>query len=274
MFGFIQPTPTYGIYGATNRFDEWNREFQAMIARDPTGDSVPNFELVRFGRDHTQGLNYGHASPKAEVSDNDYAVGKLVEAISHSPIWKHSAIFVLEDDAQNGPDHVDSHRSIGFVISPYIKMGSHSSKFYNTNSFLRNMELLLNARPLSQYDAIADHIDAWDTAPKNDAPYAAILPAQSVITEVLTSGTYYTGLQKSEYRRMMALASKMDLVHADAADPDILNEMIWKSVKGIDAKMPAPTHSAFLQARIKQSADTADGKTKVAKSRKADDDDD
>jgi YVTN family beta-propeller protein len=275
MFGFIQPTPTYGIYGATNRFDEWNREFQAMLANDPTGDSVPNFELVRFGRDHTQGLNYDHASPKAEVSDNDYAVGKFVETISHSPIWKHSAIFILEDDAQNGPDHVDSHRSIGFVISPYIKKGSYSSRFYNTNSFLHNIELLLNARPLSQYDAIADCVDAWDTAQNNDAPYAAILPAQSILTEVLSAGQYYTRLQKSEYRRMMALASKMDLVHADAADPDILNEMIWKSVKGIDAKMPAPTHSAFIEARIKQNAGTADGQTsKVAKSRKADDDDD
>lgn len=273
MFGFIQPTKTYGIFKSTNRFDEWNREFQAMLKNDPTGASIPNFELVRFGRDHTQGLNYGGASAKAEVSDNDYAVGKLVEAISHSPIWQHSAIFVLEDDAQNGPDHVDGHRSIGFVISPYIIKGSVSHKFYNTNSFLHNIELLLNAKPLSQYDAIADYVDAWDSAPNNSAAYKAILPAQAIVTEVLTSGTFYTKSQKREYKRMMALASKMDLIHADAADPAILNEMIWKSVRGITARMPAPKRSAVIEARIKKSAKSVHGTTlAAAKNRKVDDD--
>ena len=114
-----QYTPTVTINGvvtnAYNRFDEWNREFQAMLTNDPSGNSVPNFEVVRFGRDHTAGINAGSASAKAMVADNDYAVGQLAEVISHSPIWAHSAIFVLEDDSQNGPDHVDSHRSIGFV---------------------------------------------------------------------------------------------------------------------------------------------------------------
>ena len=278
MFNFIQPLATYGIYNSTNRFDEWKREFNAMLANNPDGSTVPNFEVVRFGRDHTQGLNYGKASAKAEVADNDYAIGRFIETLSNSPIWKHSAVFILEDDAQNGPDHVDGHRSVGFVISPYIKNGAMSSKFYNTNSFLHTMELLMNARPLSQFDAIADYIDAWDTAPNNSAPYTAILPAQAIITEVLTPGTYYTKAQKQEYRRMVALASKMDLVHADAADPALLNEMIWKSVKGITAKMPTVRqHPAFAKLAASKVAKasalkTASSKSKAAKATRDDDD--
>ncbi len=275
MAGFIQPTPTYGKYASTNRFSEWKREFDAMLTNNPDGSTVPNFEVVRFGRDHTQGLNYGKASAKAEVADNDYAVGKLVESIRNSPIWAHSAIFVIEDDSQDGPDHVDGHRSVGFVISPYIKPGSMSSKFYNTNSFLHTIELLMNAKPLSQYDAIADPIDAWDTAPNNNPDLTAILPAQSIITEVLTSGTYKTRAEQDEYKRMIQLESQMDLVHADAADPAILNEMIWKSVKGITAKMPAPKHNPIIEAKLKKESALAVTKTtKGAKARKADRDDD
>ena len=279
MFNFIQPTAMYGIYNSTNRYDEWNREFSAMLANNPDGSTIPNFEVVRFGRDHTGGLNYGRASAKAQVADNDYAVGRFIERLSSSPIWKHSAVFILEDDAQNGPDHVDGHRSVGFVISPYIKNNAMSSKFYNTNSFLHTMELLMNAKPLSQYDAIADYIDAWDTAPNNGAPYAAILPAQAIITEVLSPGFYYSKLQKQEYRRMVALISKMDLVHADAADPALLNEMIWKSVKGITAKMPAVRQNpAFAKLTASKAVKTgsakptANSKSKATKPARDDDD--
>jgi YVTN family beta-propeller protein len=253
-----QYTPTTTVNGvatnAYNRFDEWNREFQAMLTNDVSGSTVPNFELVRFGRDHTSGINAGSASAKAMVADNDYAVGRLVDVISHSPIWAHSAIFVLEDDAQNGPDHVDSHRSVGFVYSPYIKPGSYSGKFYSTNSFLRTMELLLNARPLTHYDAIANYIDAWDNAPNNIAPYTAILPTQAIVTEVLTSGSLYAIAEKAEFNRLVKLASKMDFAHADANDPALLNEMIWKSVKGMNSKMPAPKNALGKKAASKTSA--------------------
>ena len=230
--GYLPPHHAYGKYGSTNRFAEWKREFDAMIANDATGSSVPNFEMVRFGRDHTQGINAGGPSAKAEVADNDYAVGKFVEAISNSPIWSSSAIFVIEDDSQDGPDHVDGHRSIGFVISPYIRKGTINSKFYNTTSFLHNIEMLLNAQPMTHYDAIADYIDAWDTAPNNNAAYTAVLPSPTILSEVLPSGFLYakaTPKEKSEFRRLTALAAKMDLEHADAADPALLNEMIWKS---------------------------------------------
>ena len=184
------------------------------------------------------------------VADNDYAVGRLVDVISHSPLWAHSAIFVLEDDAQNGPDHVDGHRSVGFVYSPYIKQGSYSGKFYSTNSFLRTMELLLNARPLTHYDAIANYVDAWDNAPNNIAPYTAVLPAQAIVTEVLTAGSLYAQAQKAEFNRLVKLASKMDFVHADANDPALLNEMIWKSVKGMASKMPAPKNAFGKKATV------------------------
>ena len=248
-YGQFTPTTTVNgtVTNACNRFGEWNREFQAMLANDSSGASVPNFEVVRFGRDHTQGINANGPSAKAMVSDNDYAIGKLVEAISNSPIWAHSAIFVLEDDAQNGPDHVDSHRSVGFVYSPYIKQGSYSGKFYTTNSILRTIELLLNARPLTHYDAIANYIDAWDTAPNNIAPYTAILPAKALVTEVLSSGSLYAKADRKEFNRLVQLAAKMDFIHADANDPDLLNEMIWKSVKGMGSKLPAPKHTVIKE---------------------------
>jgi YVTN family beta-propeller protein len=271
---FLPPHQMFGAYKSTNRFDEWNREFQAMIANDPTGATVPNFELIRMGRDHNNGVNANAASAKAMVSDNDFAVGKLVEAISHSPIWAHSAIFILEDDAQAGPDHVDSHRSVGFVISPYVKQGSHSTKFYNTASFLHNMELLLNAAPLTQFDAIADYIDAWDTAPNNNAPYTAVMPAANIVGEVLSAGMYETKLEKQEFKRLMALASKMDWVHADANDPALMNEMIWKSVKGMTSKLPASKNTGPIDSLMaKRSARAAKtGKATVKTVRDSDDD--
>lgn len=238
-----QYTPSVTVNGtstfAYDRFSEWNREFQAMITNDPTGATVPNFEVVRFGRDHSAGLNPNSSSAKAQVADNDYAVGKLVEAVSNSPIWAHTAIFVLEDDSQNGNDHVDSRRSVGFVISPYINQGAYSGKLLTTNSFLRTMELLLNARPLTQYDATANVVDGWANAPVNSAPYTAVLPAKAIVTEVLSSTQYYTKRERKEFDRLAQLWKKMDFTQADANNPALLNEMIWKSVKGMNSTMPA-----------------------------------
>src|SRR5258706_12158304 len=109
------------------------------------------------------------------VADKDYAVEQLVKTVRKSAIWKKTAIFILEDDAQDGPDHVDAHRSICLVISPWIKKASIDHNFHNTSSCIRTMELLLGLPPMCQYDAIASPIMDWDTQPNNDEPYAAIL---------------------------------------------------------------------------------------------------
>jgi hypothetical protein len=196
---------------------------------------------VRFHHDHTQGVTPGKFTPSAEVADNDYAVGELVETISHSPIWKNTAIFIIEDDAQDGPDHVDAHRSIAFVISPYIKHGSVDHRFYNTDSLLKTMEMLLGLAPLTQYDAIASPIDDFDNHPSNDSPYAAIEPSSDIICQKTPSLSVF---KRGNPMRKWALESaKMDFDHPDSAPAAKLNLILWKSVKGASSPMPRPRHT-------------------------------
>jgi YVTN family beta-propeller protein len=238
------PPGYYRSLGSTvqaqpSRSREWNREFQAMLALDPTGDSVPAFMTVRFMRDHTMGLNPGYGSPRAMMADNDYAVGELVEALSNSPIWTSTVIFIIEDDSQFSNDHVDSHRSFCQVISPWIKAGTVDSHFYDTNSVLKSIELLLGLAPMSQYDHFANPImGGWDTAPNNNAAYAAILPPSNIIGEVNPTISSYNS--KDPRRRLALLSSKMNWKVADAAPYWLLNEVLWKDAKGPNAKMPKP----------------------------------
>lgn len=220
-----------------SRFSEWNREFQEMLTQDPSGNSVPAFMMVRFMRDHTMGTNPTFASPRAMMADNDYAVGELVDVVSKSPIWNRTVIFVIEDDAQFSPDHVDSHRSFCLVISPWIKQGTLDSHFYDTISVLKSIELLLGLSPMSQYDALSNPIRyGWDTAPNNNAAYDALLPPLDIIREV---NPQTASLDRKDPRRQMAIqSSKMNWKVADAAPHRLLNEIIWKSVKGPNSKSP------------------------------------
>ena len=239
--GFSYALKTYGKHNAVSRFSEWNREFQQMLAKDPTGGAVPALMTVRFHHDHTQGFSPGKFSPRAEVADNDYAVGQLVEAVSNSPIWPHTAIFILEDDAQDGPDHVDAHRSPCFVISPYVKARSVDHTFYNTDSVLRSMELILGLPALSQYDKVAQPITFGDT-PANLAPFQAIFPSAAIVGE---QNPTLAELTKHEDPRLeLARASlEMNFELPDSAPPRRLNEILWKTARGVDSPMPAPRHS-------------------------------
>jgi YVTN family beta-propeller protein len=245
-YGMPAPTATYGKHNAKSRFSEWNIEFQEMIAKaqadganTPLDKYVPAFMTVRLMRDHTNGFGAGNGTPKALVADNDYSVGQLVQTISQVPdVWNSTAIFVIEDDSQDGPDHIDCHRSTAYVISPWIKQNSLDHSFYNTDSVLKTMELLMGLPSLSQYDAIAPYITDWDVAPNNNAPFVAIEPAQSIINNWVAKNIG----PKDKYYRLAKQTEKLDLKHTDAADPRILNEIIWKSVKGMDSQMPAPKH--------------------------------
>ena len=175
---------SYGKYNLPSRFAEWNREFQEMLAKDPSGNAVPALMFVRLPHDHTQGLSGRKHSPQSEVADNDYSIGQLVDAVSHSPIWQSTAIFIIEDDAQNGPDHVDAHRTTAYIISPWISRGSVDHRFCNTDSVLKTMELLLGLQPMSQYDALALPILDWDSKPSNAERFTAILPAKEIIAQI------------------------------------------------------------------------------------------
>ena len=135
----------------TARFYLWQHEFDSLLKIN----KVPQFNSLRFGNDHTEGLRLGRPTPFAHVADNDLAVGMFVEYLSKSSIWKESAVFMIEDDAQNGPDHVDAHRTTAYVAGPFVKRGFVDHTMYSTSSMLRTMELILGLPPMSQYDAAA-----------------------------------------------------------------------------------------------------------------------
>lgn len=241
--GCLYSLASYGFYHMPSRYAEWKREFDMMLANDPSGNSVPAFMMVRFNHDHTQGLTPGKFTPRAEVADNDYAVGQLVEAISKSKIWESTAIFIIEDDAQDGPDHVDAHRSTAFVISPWIRKNAVDHRFYNTDSILKTMEMLLGLPPLTQYDAIANPIDDFENAPSNNSPFAATPATSTIMCEKAPSLAQF---RLNDPMRKWALESaKMNFNVPDSAPAGKLNLILWKSVKGPNSVMPKSKHTGI-----------------------------
>ncbi len=215
----------------TSRFAIWKEEFEAYVA----GDSLPNFMLLRLPNDHTAGTKKGMPTVQAMVADNDWALGKIVETISRSIYWNSSVIFVVEDDAQNGSDHVDAHRSILFAISPYIKHGYVDHTMYSTSSVLKTMELILGLPAMTQYDLAAHPLNAAFTEQADLSPFTALKP--SVDLDETNAPNAYG----------MARCAEMNLAKEDAI-PDIeFNEIIWKAVKGADSEMPPPVRSAFVR---------------------------
>ncbi len=217
----------FGKFDAPSRYSEWKREFDEFVK----DGSLPRFEMIRLPCDHTSGTTPGSRSPRAMVADNDYAVGQLVEAVSRSPYWKDTAIFILEDDAQDGQDHVDAHRSTTFVISSHLQHGVIDHHFYNTDSVLHTMEALLGLPPMNQYVATAPLFAGFGPAPIGAEPYSAILPAKEIISEVN---------QATAYRAKES--SRLDFSQADRVPDGILNDILWHSIKGAKAPMPASRH--------------------------------
>jgi YVTN family beta-propeller protein len=242
----LYDTKTYGRAKSPSRFAEWKREFDLMLAKDPGGKAVPALTLLRLGNDHTTGTKKNKHSPMSMVADNDYAIGEVVESISHSPIWKSSAIFIIEDDAQSGEDHVDAHRTTAYVISPWIKANSVDHRFYNTDSMLKTMELLLGIGPMTQYEAIAAAIDDWDSTPSNAAPYQAIAPEEELVPDLNSDPAELS--MTDPRRRLGEMSDRMDFSRADAAPTAMLNEVVWKSVRGVNSEPPARRVSNALPA--------------------------
>jgi hypothetical protein len=196
-----------------------------MHAAEKTG-KWPNLMVMALPEDHTRGFSPGRLSPRAMVGSNDLAIGELVDAVSHSSFWKDTAIFVIEDDAQDGPDHVDSHRTEGFVVSPYIHRGLVDHTMYSTCSMLRTNELILGLPPMTQYDA-------WATPMYNAfSPTPDLTPFTSVSPHIdLDEKNPKTG-------ELEARSSKLDFSDLDRADPQELNHILWKGYKGNE---PYPT---------------------------------
>jgi len=258
---FLYARKTFGKFGARSRFEAWQREFKQMIEKDPSGGAVPDLMLVRFCTDHTAGLNPGHHSPRAMVADNDYAVGQLVEAVSKSPVWESTAIFIIEDDAQNGPDHVDAHRSTCYVVSPWVKKGSVDHTFHNTVSVLKTMELLLGLPPMCQYDAVAAPIMDWDmNGPSNKEQFTAVMPHRELFRDhnpLKNQAQPVSPEARATIERMIDESMKMDFTNADKAPADLLNQIMWASVKGWDSQMP-PTPRGPTGLTVRQENDEDD----------------
>ena len=227
--------PSFAAFDLTitdqKRVDTWLQEFTGFVQNG----NLPQLSILHLGNDHTLGTTPGAPTPRAMIADNDLALGRVVETIANSPYWKDSAIFVVEDDAQSGPDHVDSHRSVALVASPFAKRGFVDHSFYSTSGMLRSMELILGLPPMSMYDAAATPLFNAFQATPDLAVYRRLTPNVALD-------------EKNPAAAFGASASQaMNFVDADLTPEEPLNEIIWRSVKGPDVPMPPPRRSVFVR---------------------------
>lgn len=204
------------------RFEQWKQEYDQF----ESNGNLPQLEIVRLPNDHTKGTATGALTPKAYVAQNDYAVGELVDTVSHSKDWNDTAIFVIEDDSQNGLDHVDAHRTEALVISPYTQTGKVDSTFYDTASMLKTMEMILGMHPMTQFDAEATPMLNAFTSKPDFAPYDAVQP------------TYNVNTLNSQTAPMANVANKMIWTVPDVNSDLQLNKMVWAATMG---NKPYPT---------------------------------
>lgn len=216
----------------TVRVGQWKRDFDSLLA----ANALPRFNTIRLGNDHTEGLRKGRPTPFAHVADNDLAVGKFVEYLSLSPIWKESVVFILEDDAQNGPDHVDAHRSPVYVAGGLVKRHFVDHTMYSTTSVLRTIELILGISPMSQYDAAAAPMWRCFMAEPDLSPFRSV------------SANIDLSDKNTAWNEMAKKSAGLDFTREDRIPDLLFNEILWKGIKGMDAKLPAPSRAAFVKA--------------------------
>jgi len=207
--------------------------FRTRFAAQVASDSVPTFNYLCLTSDHTRGTQPNFPTPSAMVADGDLGLGQIVDTISHSPIWASSAIFVVEDDSQDGADHADAHRIPAAVISPYARQGAVIHTRYDLPSVVRSMELIIGMRPLSLNDALATPMyDAFQSQPTNSAPFDAIVPAIDLQSRNTTASPW------------AVQSSKLPLDKVDAVPQAVLDGILWKSVYGAESSPPPPGPNA------------------------------
>jgi len=222
-----------GFYD-TARVTQWKSDFDSLVA----ANALPRLNTVRLGNDHTEGLRKGRLSPFAHVADNDLAVGEFVEYLSKSPVWKESVVFVLEDDAQNGPDHVDAHRSPVYVAGGMVKRHFVDHTMYSTTSVLRTMELILGLTPMSQYDAAATPM--WNSfSATADLTAFKALPSNIDLTQ-----------KNVAWNEWAKKSAGLDFAREDRVPDNLFNEILWKGVKGEKVPLPAPSRAAFVKGGV------------------------
>ncbi len=215
----------------TIRFAEWRRDFDSLL----TINAVPRLNTIRFINYHTEGLSLGRPTPFVHVADNDLATGMFVDYLSHSPVWNESLVIIVEDDAQNGPDHVDAHRSTAYIAGGYVKKGFVDHTAYTTSSLLRTIELILGLPPMTQYDASAVPLWRCMNTTAGHGPFDK-KPCLVDLDEKNTA--------RNEWQRK---SEKFDFTGEDMVNDAEFNEVLWKAVKGIDSSCPAAVHSAFFR---------------------------
>jgi YVTN family beta-propeller protein len=223
----------------TTRFHQWQKDFDSLLAIN----QVPQMNTLRFINDHTMGLNVGAFTPSAQVADNDLAVGMFVDYLSHSKIWNESVVFVLEDDAQNGPDHVDAHRSPIYIAGGLVKRNFVDHTMYSTSGVLRTIELILGLPPMSQYDAAAEPLWRCFNETADATPFKSV-PAQIDLSE-----------KNSAFNEWQRKSEQFDFGKEDLA-PDLeLNQVLWAAIKGDGKTCPAPKHAAFIKLKTSREKD-------------------
>ena len=220
--------------------------FLQELARFEAEGEMPRLIVMRLPNDHTAGTRPGSPTVEAMLGDNDLALGMVVEGLSRSKFWPELAIFVVEDDAQNGSDHVDAHRTVALAISPYINRKSVDSSMYTTSSMLRTMELILGLDPMSQFDASARPMYNAFAAEPNLTPYEHKPP-----------GVDIKAINAADAPNATA-SMQLDLSHEDRADDLTFNQIIWEAVRGRGTVMPPPVRAAFVMPREDEDEDQDD----------------
>ncbi|MEI7587868.1 MAG: bifunctional YncE family protein/alkaline phosphatase family protein [Chitinophagia bacterium] len=223
----------------TTRVGQWKRDFDSLLAIN----AVPQLNTLRIINDHTEGMKLGSPSPYAHVADNDLAVGMFIEYLSKSSIWNESVVFVLEDDAQNGPDHVDAHRSPAFVAGGLVKRNFIDHTMYSTSSILKTIELILGMPPMSQYDAAATPL--WRCF--NKTPIATGFLAKPLQYDINEKNTALTAMQRK--------SELFNFKKEDSIDDLEFTEVLWKGLRGENAIVPAPKRAAFIKVNPKVDSD-------------------
>lgn len=240
LLGHVAPKFKLAGMRDTDNVREFIREFddyEKKYDSNNPDERLPNLIVMSLPENHTRGTRPGEFTPRAMVANNDHAVGMLVERVSNSRYWKETAIFIIEDDAQDGADHVDARRTTGFIASPYTKRKFKDSTLYTTSSMLRTMELLLGLPPMTQYDAAATPMYTSFTTTTDLTPFKALSP-QIDVNEKNTALAW--GAKES---------MEMNLDEIDQAPMHAFNLIIWKSVKGAGSEMPPPVHRFWFQKR-------------------------
>ena len=221
----------------TTRVGQWKRDFDSLVSVN----ALPSLNTLRIINDHTEGLAKGRPTPFAHTADNDLAVGMFIDYLSKSPVWKESLVVILEDDAQDGPDHVDAHRSTAYLAGPYVKRHFVDHTPYTTTGILRTIELILGLPPMSQYDAAATPLWRSFTAMPDTSAFNHV-PAQYDITQ-----------KNIATNKLSEKSATFNFSKEDEVNEADFNYVLWKGIKGMDSPVPAPRRAAFVRVNEKKS---------------------